>query len=616
MLTFSNPVRTAPPAPKPKAEKLELPVDLRRLCDAVRYDRLAMAEFRKKMTYNVRQMAGQGYGSNAALQEMPLNLLALWADILLGATCANNPRLMISTRDPEQTGAVEILQDWINEEIVKMDAAGIFRRVIQDSLFWQGILYVALADAGDAAESGWGLRAGQPFMMSLSPHDYVCDQQAKIHERCSYQGHFYRLPVAVANEIHRSSRQEKFEESDPSDLYFGGDDKLETLGRPSGEREEIEPHTTIWQFFSPKHKQIWMLRDSGGLPDETREPIAVKRWIGHARGPYLRLSLGDINGNLNPNGPANHLVTLNENLNSAWRKLLRQTRDYKKVVPFRGEKTDDAKRLQKAKDGELFMCDDPAAIAELEVGGAGNAVWTMAQAMQEGFNFMGGNLGLLGGRQAQSRTATQDKLLNENATAGIATIQDRTQTFIESAFRSYAWLCWNHPTKVMDSQWSPPSFAELKVPRTLGPWNSPKGAVNERRTGKMPDLRLDVYSLARQTPQTRMAFMTMVVDEMAPMIQLAQQQGVAIDFNELIAMWAQMGDEPGLKKIFTYAEPMPQQQGGGGDQRQPSMKPTETTRNYNRYSSGGEGPQQKGSEIDTQMAQLQPGRMNPNSGAG
>lgn len=616
MLTFTNPARIAPPAPAPKREKLDLPVDLRRLCSAIRYDRYAMGDFRRKMQYAVRQTAGKDYGANAAKQDMPLNLMALWVDVLIGATCANNPRLMLSTRDQKQTSACEIYQGWINEEIVRMDAAAIFRRVIQDALYWQGILRVALADADDAAESGWGLKAGQPFMESISPMDYVCDQQAAIHERCAYQGHFYRIPVDLANELHRTSRQEKFEESDQSDLYFGGDEVIEAIGRPSGHREEIEPHTTIWEIFSPKHKQIWLLRDSGGIPDETKEPIAVKRWIGDPKGPYCRLSLGEVNGNLNPVGPATRLGPLNENLNSAWRKLLRQTRDYKKVVPFRGSTGDDAKRLQKANDGELFMCENPEQLAELEVGGAGNAVWTMAQAMQEAFNFMGGNLGLLAGREAQSKTATQDKLLNENATAGIATVQDRTQTFIENAFRRYAWLCWNHPTKIMTSEWQSPSFKELVIPRKLGPWNAPDGAVDAKRDGKLPDLRLDVYSLARQTPQSRMAFMTMVVDKMLPMMALAQPQGVSIDFAELISMFSQMGDEPGLKKIFTYIEPVPADAGSAPSKDGGIPKPAETTRRYERYSSGGDGPQAKGSEIDTQMAQLQPGKMNPASGAG
>lgn len=614
MLTFTNPERTSRPAPPPKEKKLELPVDLRRLCDAVRYDRMAMGDFRKKMNYNVRQMAGHEYGSNAAAQEMPLNLLSLWVDVLLGATCANNPRLMLSTADMKQQTAIEIMQDWINKEIVKMDAAAIFRRVIQDALFWQGILWVGLADAADAEESGWGLKAGQPFMRSISPNDYVCDQQALLHEQCSYQGWNYRIPVALANEIHRTSRQEKFEESDPSDLNWGGDEKIEYIGKPNGQREEIEPHTTIWELFSPKHKQIWLLRDSGGVPDETKEPIAIKPWIGAPRGPFHRLSLAEVNGNLNPNGPANHVVTLNENVNSMWRKLLRQTRDYKKVIPYRGSATDDAKRMQKVKDGELFMCENPEALAEMEVGGAGNAVWTMAQATQQAFNFMGGNLGLLAGREAQSDTATQDKLLNANATAGIATIQDRTQTFIESGFRSYSWLCWHHPKKVMESTWESPSFSELKVRRRLGPWDADQQGVkaDAKREGPMPELRVDVYSLARKTPQSRMQFMSMVIDKMMPMLADAKSQGVAINYNALIEMFSQMGDEPGLKKIFTYAEPVPQDAAGG---EQGSTKPANTTRTYQRYGAGGDSPQAKGSEIDTQMAQLQPGKMNPNSGA-
>jgi hypothetical protein len=595
--------------PKAKAERIKLPVDLDQLCLTITNDYRDLGPFRRNRRDIVQQLGGKHYGDDCAPSEVPVNVLGMYFDLMTSACIAQNPRVMYSTFVDEQTATVEAMQDWANDEIVRMDAANVFARVMYDAICWVGILKVSLASPSDAEESGWDLKAGQPFMQSIDPDDVCFDLTAQQFDKCDYIACRYRIPVVVANELYAKGKSDKFTEDEESDYNFGGDQKIATLGRTAGNREEVEPHCTLWEVYLQKHKVVVLLRDNGGIPDATFGAVRVNRWIGPACGPYMFLGLGHMPGNLNPKAPAMDLIDLHRNLNAAWRKMLRQTRDYKKVLPYRGANTESAKRLKDAPDGEMFECDNAESLKEIETGGAGNAVWVMAQAMQEAFNFIGGNLALLGGRGAQSRTATQDKMLNENASAGVASMQDKFQTFIQKAFESMNWFWWNHPTKVMKSQWSAPSMPSFKINRMVGPWNHPTTPL--RRRGPMPRIKVDVYSLARQTPQSRLAFINQTLQAIAPLFQLAMQQGVMPDMNALMELFSKYGDEPDLKKIFHYTEPP--QQGPGGGQSEGPGKPVNTTRTYERYGSGDESTQAKANQLDTGFAQME-GPMNPNSG--
>ncbi len=385
------------------------------------------------------------------------------------------------------------------------------------------------------------------------------------------------------------------------------------IGRTPGASTEVEDHCTVWEIFLTRHKLIVLLRDDGGIPDCSKEPILVQRWIGPSCGPYHVLALQEVPGNLNPKGPVMDLIDLHEHLNNAWRKMLRQTRDYKKVMPYRGGQTDSVKRLKDAVDGAMFECENAETLKEIETGGAGNAVWVMAQAMQEAFNFIGGNLALLGGRESQSKTLGQDKMLNENASAAVAGMQDKVQTFIQKVFEAWNWFTWNHPRKIMQSQYVHPNDSKVRIDRHVGPWNAGRDGIPDtpfKRTGKMPKIKVDIYSLARQTPQSRLAFINQTLQAVAPLFQIAMQQGVMPDMNALIDLFAKYGDEPDLKKLFHYQKP-PEAPAGGGQQA--SMKPANTTRTYERYGAGGESNAEKANATDTGFAQME-GPMNPNSG--
>lgn len=596
--------------PRETTAGLPKQVDLDQLCTTIQQDYKDMEPFRRNRRQAVEQFAGSHYGDNAAPVEVPVNLIATYVDVMSRSLVSNNPRVMLSTFDEKQEVAVDGMEAWENEELVRMNAVETFKRCIDDSLYWMGIIKVALADASDAEDSGWGLKAGQPFIEGIDPEDFVCSLSSRRFDRLDYAGHRYRIPVSVANELYAKGRDEQLSEDDFNDVNYGGDESIQSLTRTAGWREEVEPHCTLWEIYLPKHKLIVTLRDDGGVPCSTYGAIRIQPWIGPPSGPYHFLGLGSVPGNLMPLAPIMNLIDLHRAFNNGWRKLIRQTRDYKKNQAYRGQNTEEAKRFGDALDGEMVQSDNPEGIKTIEQGGPSNAVWVMVQAMQQAFEFVGGNMALLGGRGAQSRTATQDKMLNDNASAGVASMQDACQTFVQNVIHAYTWFCWYHPKKVMKSQWVSPSFNELKATRKVGGWNTNESV---RREGPMPVIKVDIFTLTRQTPQSRLAFINSVLQMIAPMMQLAVQDGIKPDINALIEIFAKYGDEPDLKKIFHYVTPTaPDQQGGRGDPGA-GMKPTVTTRNYNRSSSA-DSPQAKTADLNASMGSME-GLANPSGSA-
>lgn len=581
---------------QPRARKPKLPasVDLSRLCDAIVRDRKDLEDFRANRREAIVQLAGKHFAEGGAPVEVPVNLLGVYQDIITRSLVPSNLRVMLSTFETAQEPAVDAMQSWLNEEIVRTGEVESYRRSITDALYCVGIVEVGLADPVDAAMSGWDEEAGQPFMDAIDLDDWFGDMSARRFDRMAYSGHKYRLPTYLANQMYAKGR-DKFESSDPTDFHHGGDEKVDTIGRSQGHREEAEDHCDLWQVYLARHRLVLTLRDGGGMPDYAKEPVRIEPWIGPYCGPYHYLGLGTVPGNLMPKAPVMDLIDLHRHYNRAYRKLSWQVDNYKKLLPYQGGNAEDLKRARSEPNGAMFQCDHPEMLKEIEFNVPSNALLITSDHMRQMFSFIGGNLELLGGRAKQSGTVGQDKMLNENAGAGVANMEDAVYAFIQKTQESLMWWRWHHPTKEMKSKIAPPSLPNMSFTRTVRP---------QDRRGPMPAIKVDPYSLPRQTPQGRIAYINSVLQTVAPMFALLQQQGVVPNMDELIKIFAKYGDEPDLGKIFQVGVPQQPKGGDGGGM------PTNTTRTYERTGTAG-GPQEQAADLTKNISKMN-GPANPN----
>lgn len=577
--------------------RLKLPdgVDLERLCASVANSRKALEPYRRERRIAVKQYVGKHYSDDGPKEEVPVNMIAEYVTIMSRSLVAKNPSVMFSTFDRKMKSVVAKMEAWAKDEIEQMELAFELRDWVTDALFSLGIMKVGLATPVDSALSRWDLPSGQPFASTISLDDWVWDMFAKKPKELTYAGHRFRVPVDVANEFLRKGREDKFEATDPNDNNADGDERLWKMGRGAGNSsQEFEEHTDLWELELPRHKIVVILRDDGGVPTAER-PVKVSPLVAPPCGHYHYLGMYKVPDNLMPKAPVHDLIDTHLAINRSYRKLISQVDRFKSVLPVRGGQMDEAGNVKQAIDGEIIECENAAELKEVSFGGPSPLVFQMAEHLKALFEGLAGNLALLGGRAPQSKTAAQDKMLNENASAGVADMQDTTITGTARVLKSLGWYWWNHPEKVMESQYSARSTPEVTMIRRLRP---------EERRGPMPRVKVDPYSMMHSTPQSRLAFMNAVVAQMQPMMVLLQQQGVFFDVNTYLERVGRYGDEPDLVEIFQYQDP-PETEASSPDSGGGDTGPANKTTTIERRSMGGadsQGSQRQ--EITNQVREM------------
>lgn len=540
--------------------------------------------FREERREAARQVAGQHWSDESTREEVPVNLLSLYISIIGRSLIAKAPRALLSTFDQQLKPVVSAMQSWANKEIQRMRLAETLQRSVTDALYCVGITKVALASPADAAGAAWSLGAGQPYAERVDLDDFVYDTHARSFNEAAYIGHRFRVPREAA--IKTYGRKVKDIAASTDQLYNKeGDERIGVLGRSyySSDATEFEDMVDLWEIYLTRHRQVIVLADEY-LTGQSPIALSQKRWLGPDTGPYHFLGFNIIPGNAMPKGPITDLIDLHRHANSTYRKLMRAMQRMKEITFVQGGASEDGSRTQAGNDGDIIKVDNPQNIAQVVMGGQhAQVLMAIATEFKNLFSFLGGNLELLGGRGAQSKTATQDELLNQNAGAGVADMQDRTLVFVQEVCKSLLWYWWNDPFQVQKSKYALPSLPEIELVRQVTPLMRQRGRFEDL------DLEIDPYSMRHQTPESRMAALDQVMTQvLVPLAPVLQQQNIAPDFHAYLEKKAKYMDMPDLPDIATIAMPPPMDTGPAPER--PGM-PTQTTRNYTRTSLPGRTPQ-------------------------
>ena len=584
-----------------------------RLCEAIRYSRRRLEYYRRQRMQMVRHYAGAHYSEDGDPQEVPVNLLSLYVQIVGRALIAKNPRVMFSTFSRENKPAVEAMMAWANKEIERTKMANTFRRWVADSLFSIGIMKVGLADPAMAATKTWSIAAGQPFADVVDLDDFVVDIHARDFSQAQFIGHRIRVPLDVVKGSKIYDKSRKNLQASHDRLYNEqGDQRVNVIGRGtgSGNDREFEDMVDLWEIYLPRYRMVVTIAadDVDGAaaePSDDGESVEVLReqkWLGPDCGPYHILGLGIVPGNLMPKSPMMDLVGLHLGANNIYRKIIRTSERIKEITLFQKGMDADGANIMNASDGTAVGVDNPQSAQQIVYGGAAlQTLILVASLFKDLFSFLAGNLELLGGRGAQSKTATQDKMLNENAGAGVADFQAQVTDSVSEVLGAMAWYWWKDPVNVQRSKYQVEGVSSVEVQRNVYPANHPDPS-QLRRVGAYEDLDISVdpYSLAHSTPESRMQGIIQILQTLyIPLAAQAQQAGITLDFNELFQMAAKFMDQPDLNRILTIQDPPASggSAGGGTDPNatQPSA-PAQTTRTNVRVSMPGRT--EKGNNMD------------------
>jgi hypothetical protein len=579
-------------------------IDLDRLLNAMARSRLVLRRYREERSQAVRQYVGSHYSDDAVRQRVPLNLIKLYCKIVGSKLIAHNPRVMLSTFAKENKPAVKAMEAWVNHQIPRMKFANTMQRVVLDALFSIGIAKVALASPANQSVFGWNLKIGEPFCERVSLDDFVFDIHARDFNEVDFIGHRYRVPLEVIRNstLYSSQRKRLTPSSDPL-FNREGDERLNVLGRTTiagSDAEEFRDHVDLWEIYLPHQRRIITLADdenAGVLGAEgfnPRKPLRDQTWIGPPAGPYHILSLGMVPDNPMPIGPVMDLVDLHDATNENLRKLIRQAASFKQVCFVQGGADEDGERVLKCDDGDIIRLDNPENISQTNFRGPNAEITQFMLAMKEMFSWAAGNLDIMGGLSPQSKTASQDQMLNANSATSIADMQESTITYTTSVLEAMCWYWWYHPTGVMKVTKSLPGLPDQEIQRKVYPRGTkmPNGLPHPMARDcnwEDLDIMVDPYSLQHSTPESKLAkIMQLVTQVIIPMQPLLQQNGIFFDVNAFLEHVAHYNNLPDLNDILSIAEP-PQTEGkpGASQEEMGPMKPPNTNRTYTRENVSG-----------------------------
>jgi hypothetical protein len=560
-------------------------IDTARLSDAMAAARKSLERFRAERLKMLVAYAGGHYSENTSPQNVPVNFLSLYVQVFSRALVSKNPRVMLSTWHRPARPTVHAMQDWVNREIERLALAKVFQRSVVDALFGTGVMKVSLATPSDAAMSGWESEAGTPTAAVVDLDDWVFDVYARDMKGADFMGHRYRAPLEVVRnwKLYNSKARKKAQPSDRSEYNAEGDFRATALVRGDyADDTEFEEMVELWEVYLPRHRKVvTMLADEGGKADG-EDALLVQDWVGPYCGPYHFLSFMPVPGSPWGKGPLQDVFDLHRSANASFNKLEAQARRLKVVTAVGRGATEDGKALIDAKDGEAKGVSNADQIREVVMGGPHAGLFQYFLAVKDLFNFFSGNLEMMGGLSPQSKTATQDKMLNENSSRTLADMQETTVAFVSDVLKAFGWYWWHDPVSEKEGHYSPSAAPDVVVPRRES-LSLPRRMA---ASWEAVDLKVDPYSLAHQTPASRLAALNQVVQQvLMPMAGLLAQQGIQFDLNAYLKKIAEYLDMPDLPELLSIADPVAPRGGdGGGDAPGPGG---ETTRNYVRESVSG-----------------------------
>jgi hypothetical protein len=601
-------------APRPHVRGED--VDIGRLCQAIRRSRLMLRYPRECRRNAVLQYVGRNYAEEGTMEEVPVNMLALYVQIVSRSLIAKSPRVMLSTFQKENKAVVSAMQTWVNKEMADMYIDATLRRWVVDALFSVGILKVALATPSDAAHLTWNLRAGQPFCSCVDLDDFVYDMHARDFSEVAFIGHRYRVPLDTVRDspIYTTARKQLAASTDP--VYNEeGDQRANVIARTfygQATGEEFEDMVDLWEIYLPRRRLIVTLgADNAANPEMLgwkAEALRTQKWIGSDSGPYHILGFQPVPGNILPKAPIQDLYDLHMHINQIYRKLIRQCERQKSLLVWSGAAEGDADRLKTANDGDCPRVDNPDKVQVKAFEQFSQLNFQFFQDLMARFNQLAGNLETMGGLGSQAKTKGQEELLNANSAGTVSAMQDTVTTAIQKAVKALCWYYHHDPYKVQKSVYQLPGMPEIQTVRQVTPQ-----ARQNIKWDEM-DIRIDPYSIQAQTPQTRLALIQQALQQIViPMAGILQQQGIRLDMNKLLQKWGKYTDNPDLEEVLTYAAPPQQEPQGTGDK--PPM-PGDSTRTYNRVNTSEQTPDgQRKMQMNMLMGQ-NPGGAAPGTGQG
>lgn len=565
------------------------PKDLASFRDAFQDSRRKFGGLVKVHKEATELLVGNHFGDDEARPDSgPINLVEMATNIFERHVIPQPPQASIFTARSAFRPAGKAFEAILNEYLkTEGEIHKQWSLAVKASFFSIGIVKVGIEAQYVLDNRGFPVYRDVPYIKHISPSDWCQDMGAKSLLDLRYMGHRYSRPLADVLEDESLENTQGIQERDDSI-----DDAELSLSEFQNDRKATDylPMCDLWDVWLRDEKLLVTFRG-----DMEGKPLKVVEWSkgAPANGPFHLLYYHTVDDSPIPLAPGSLWIDWHRDVNALYKKTRYQARRSKRILVTRGVDAEDAGSINKAVDGECVAVSEPGAVLEKAYGGFDQGNFALMESSIARFSMLNGNLEILGGLGAQSKTARQDTILNENSSLRPQRMGEKVLEFTGKTLRDYAYWMWTDPVVVLK--------AKVAIPGWQG--DMPEVELTPRQRNHdffCHEIQVEQYSMIQRTPQDRArALMEVVMTFFLPASQLMQQQGYQFDIREFVMTWSKYMNLPEVMQFIKMGG-MDLDAGLGGPpaEEMQSQGGFPTERTYRRIS---ESPGQSQENQTTQM---------------
>ncbi len=523
-----------------------------KLQTAVEWSRKQLTPYRERRHKFVRSYVGQHWGRGDDVNEkMPINMLSIAVQTFARNLAARNPAVTVSSRKRELSPLAKKLELTINQTIKEIDLRDTLSRVVFDSIFFVGAAKVGLTEGVQAELHGQLHDSGLPFVDPIDPDDLLLDMNARRFESMQYCGNRYLLPLEQVKEsgiFGKKSDDLKAATSMSHNEY--GDSRIQSLVNEDNyfsDSSTAFPMVELWDIWLPYDRvMVTFAADPSGNIDTTR-PLREVDWSGPELGPYHILGLGDMSSTIVPVPPITNLIDMNDAMNRAFRKLIRQLERQKTITVVAGAADEDGNRILQADDGDIVRVDRPEATKEMRFGGPDQVAAAFTIQMREMFSYLAGNLDAMAGLSQTAGTLGQEELIKASSSEKVLDMQSRMLTFTKKVLQDVSSWVFYDPVREFDLE-IPLGQSGVSVPTKFKP--------ADRKESEYLELEMEIAPVSMQdaSPSQRLQTITSTMTNyLLPLAPVMQQQGLMLDSAAFTRQVAELTNTPEVMELVVPA---------------------------------------------------------------
>lgn len=552
------------------------PSDAKKLLALIERQYRGMAYVRDNRRASIRTTLGNHFvdpkTDNPELKGMMVaNVNGMAMDILVRSVISHNPKVFVTTEARELTAHTEAFEAAINDRIELLRMVDPLERSVYETVAGGlGLTLVGREPRGGLAQESQTSFTSKTIIRNIDPDFVSLDTDAQVWEDLEHISFMMRIrhddfleseafPPRIKRLLKPVTISQLVGSYDMPDALV--QEYSASQADMSGEQSR---YAWLWFSYLPKQKQVFYLpAGASSDPELTEEGVLWSYdWTGHEVGPIHKLIVDLVPGNLLGRSPLkDSLMDLGNGINDLVVRTLSDARSLKNVGIVDPGHEDTAKLIKDAKHGE-YIAGRADATTNMTVGGIDQRNLIAYTLFKQLWDELGGNLRLLGGLQSTGVTATENTILDRQASQKIEHMRNKVLRYVTDVCDAVAQYEWEDPAagRTLEKELS------LGVRRRLD-------FGYGFRTGSYKRWRLNVhpYSLQQRSPAQMVAMLDQFVNTIVlPNLNLFHESGVTFDIRGYAKIRERLLDMPMFGHLLVGIDQTDATQlnGSGGEPRQ------------------------------------------------